>query len=89
MASCKSFCAVTQVLAISIPDLMRLFADDLDHRCKMRWVVVWLLECFSRGLIHHAVVMSPGCKALADSTTSNSSHDVGLNVVDTNSARVG
>ena len=55
----------------------------------MRWAVDWLLERFSRGLIHHAMVMLPGCKTLAVSTTCKSSHDVGLNVVGTNSTSIG
>ena len=77
------------MLAISSPDLIRLFANDLGHKCRMRWTVDWLLECFSRGLIHHTMVMSPGCKVLVISTTCKSSCNVGLNVVGTNSTSIG
>ena len=61
LASCRSLRVVTQVLARRVPILIRLFAEDLDRRCKMRWAVDWLTPCFSGSLIHHAVVMLPGC----------------------------
>ena len=76
------------MLAISTPDLMREFAADLEHRCKMRCMVVWLLDHLAGGLIHHTMVMSPGCNVLASSTAFKSSCVSGLNVVGTNSTNV-
>ena len=87
--SCRSFRAVVRVLAISTPNLISEFADDLERKCMIRWAVVWLLEHFSGGLIHRAMVMSPGCNELARSTFSRSSRADGLNVVGTNSTIVG
>ena len=34
--SCRSFCAVVQVLAISTPNLISEFADDLECKCTIR-----------------------------------------------------
>ena len=72
-----------------VPVLIKLFAEALDCRCRIRWAMDWLIACFSGGLIHQTVVMSPGCKELATSTTTSSSLDDGLNDVGTNSAIVG
>ena len=77
------------MLAMRVPVIIRVLADVLDLRCKIKWVVAWLLARFSRGLIQCADVMSPGCREFADSTANNSSFEVGLNVVGTNSARIG
>ena len=76
------------MLAISTPDLMMEFAAALECRCKMRCVVVWLLEYFAGGLIHCIVVMSPGCNVLVSSTAFRSSYASGLNVVGMNSTSV-
>ena len=75
--SCRSLRAVVRVLAISTPKLISEFADDPECKCMIRWAVVWLLEGFSGGLIHCAVVMSPGCNELARSTFSRSSMQMG------------
>ena len=79
---------MTQVLARRVPDLMREFTDVLDHRYRIRWVVVWL-DCFSGGLIHFTVVMLPCCSEFADSTAASSSLEDGLNDIGINSARIG
>ena len=72
-----------------VPILIKLFTETLDHRCRMRWAVDWLLAHFSGSFIHQAVIMSPGCRELATSTTTSSSLDDGLNNVGTNSAIIG
>ena len=69
--------AVTLVLANRIPVRIKAFADDLDRRCKIRWAVDWLIVLFSGGLIQRAVVMSPGCNELANSTIVSSSLELG------------
>ena len=71
-----------------VPLLIKLFTEDLDPRCKMRWVLVWLIAHFSGGLIHHAVVMSPGCSEFTDSTAASSSLEVGSNDIGMNSTMV-
>ena len=80
---------MTLVLANGIPVRIKEFADDLDRRCKIRWAVDWLIILFSGGLIQHAVVISPGCNELANSTIVSPSLDVGSKEVGTNSAMIG
>ena len=77
------------MLAISTPDLMMELAAALEYRCKMRYAVVWLLDHFAGGLIHHVVVISPGCNVLASSTAFRSSCASGSNMVGKNSTSVG
>ena len=77
------------MLVMRVPVLIRVLVDVLDLRCKIKWAVAWLLARFSGGLIQCADVMSPGCRGFADSTADNSSFEVGLNAVGTNSTRIG
>ena len=79
---------MTLVLASRIPVRIKEFADDLDRRCKMRWAVDWLIVLFSGDLIQHAVVMSPGCNELANSTIVSPSLDAGSKEIGTNSAMI-
>ena len=80
---------MTLVLANRIPIRIKEFSDDLDRRCKIRWVVDWLIVLFSGSLIQCAVVMSPGCNELANSTIVSPSLDAGSKEVGTNSAMIG
>ena len=80
---------MTLVLANRIPVCIKEFADDLDCRCKIRWAVDWLIVLFSGSLIQRAVVMSPGCNELANSTIVSPSLDAGSKEVGTNSAMIG
>ena len=89
LASCRSLRAVTLVMAIRVPVLIKVLADVLDRKCKVRWVVDWLFTLFSGGLIYCAVETLPGCNEFADSTAARSSLDVGSNKVGTNSAITG
>ena len=79
---------MTLVLANRILVHIKEFADDLDRRCKIRWVVDWLIVLFPGGLIQHAVVMSPGCNELANSTIVSPFLDAGSKEVGTNSAMI-